>query len=380
MNRPKFAMLFLALMLSGCGGASLNNYTSSSTASSTSGGSPTDQPDLGCNSYGKASNLGINVGNLSFAALSNPNVIQALTESHVGWIRVNMYWAWTEPQEGVFQWSAIDDALTSLKASNITPLIILNGPTPCWAIGASCSSNLDEMPSQAVSYWSNFVMQAVSRYKNQVTYWEIWNEPDLIESIDLTNPSDRLVQYRDNILTPAATVIHSVDANAKVVAPALAAISEGNTAVGSQLQNALAFLLASPAGNLVDIVSIHAYYPEILSDVISSANAGVAASGQASKPVWITEAGAGGATLSSVSDPQQTQSDYLMNDIQGGLTNLTTSKIFWFALTDSADSSGNHTNDYGLINNTDYTSYIWTPRLAYTTLQSLITSECNISG
>lgn len=355
----------------GCGTVSTQTYVSKSTSSSAA------TSWFKCNQYSNADSLGININNLSFSALQSPNLVDALQQSHVGWIRISLYWGWIERQPGNFDWRDVDTGLAILANSHINVLLTLAGPTPCWALTAITSCIAPAYVVPPTEEWANFVRQAVLRYHNQVHYWEIWNEPDLFEGLNVLDPTSRLLQYRDNILVPAAQAIHQMDSSAKVVAPALAAIPSANTAKGPELESALSLLFANSVGSLVDVISLHSYYPESsVAKVLTIQNV-LNATGTSAKPLWITEEGDGTLNIQSGQTVQADQAEFMNNEIDAEKKTANIEKVFWFALTDSPNINGQHVDDYGLINNQDYITYSWTPRPTFTLLRTVIQQACS---
>jgi polysaccharide biosynthesis protein PslG len=343
---------------------------------------------LGCNSSGRADAIGINVNNLNWEALSVPNVISALKQSGVGWVRINMYWAWTERQPGVYDWQAVDSGLAQLEAAKINVVVTLDGPLPCWVL-ATMSTEKCTGPRWTVpptKLWVDYVSTAVSRYRGRIRYWELWNEPDLIYSLDLPTAEQRWTQYRNQILIPGAQAVHQNDPDAKVVAPVLAAMVSGGSEPGPSLVRALTTILSGPVAANVDVVSLHSYYPMQSAEKAKSAREAMTTLGMAHKPLWITEFGwgnqfsqTGNLTSPPPSDQhhQQGQADFLDSEIKSTLGRGMASKVFWFALTDTPrDKAGDHGNNYGLIDNKNYTTYEWTPRPPFLVLEHLISQAC----
>ena len=293
---------------------------------------------------------------------------------------MNVYWAWTERKPGVFDWNAIDYGLKRLSSANMNVLLTLNGPVPCWVIAndhkSACTSPQWTVPPS--EQWTSFVEAIVKRYSHQVRFWEIWNEPDLVYSINFPDPHERLVGYRDKILVPGARAIHRVDPGAKVLALTLAAMVSGGTAPGPLLEQALSFVLGGDAGVNVDVLSFHSYFPVHVSDKAASAHKAMEQVGFNRKPIWVTELGVERSkqTYSSATDAQGKQAELLEEAIKETLDSGKVDKVFWFALTDSPTESGEHRNEFGLINNRDYKSYEWAPRPAYIALQNMVRSAC----
>jgi GH35 family endo-1,4-beta-xylanase len=330
---------------------------------------------LRCNSNGRSDSIGINVNNIGFPGLKSGAVIEALDQSAVGWVRINIYWGWTEQQRGAFNWQVIDDGLDRLEAAHVTPLVTITGPVPCWALGGpkGCKDARNTTPPAAE--WTSFVRTVVTRYKQRVHYWEIWNEPDLAPSNDEPDPTRRLEEYRDNILIPGAQAVHSVDPTAKVAGPTFAGIPAGHTGMGPDLRRALLTVLKGRGADLIDIVTFHSYFPEDINAKAIEVRDVMKELGIGQKPIWITETGLGPQHLGMAAKVQGRnyvlgqQSKFLQEQTFTVLSHGNAQKVFWFSLT----APSNAQDDYGLI---DAPGGTWRPRPAFSMLQSLVTSSC----
>ncbi len=112
------------------------------------------------------------------------NQIQSVKNSGMNWIRNNyyeFYWPDIQPNENTYNWNAssvksAEAYINSALSLGLKPIVIVRG-TPSWAQknpGSSCG------PIRPDKYGSfaQFMNVLVGRYSN-VTYWEIWNEPDI---------------------------------------------------------------------------------------------------------------------------------------------------------------------------------------------------------
>jgi hypothetical protein len=105
-----------------------------------------------------------------------------------------------------------------------------------------------------------------------------------------------------------------------------------------------------------------------------------------SKPIWITEAGlhtvqlgiamSNLKSLDNLNFAESKQAQFLTDQLNTVITHGNAQKVFWFALTDSTNGSGTHTNHYGLIDNSDFKTFSWKPRPAFLSLQGLVHSAC----
>jgi hypothetical protein len=373
-NWRQIRQIQAVVILAGCCIVLLKGAASSAAQPAAGAGAPW----LRCNSTGRTDSIGININNLAFSEINSDNVITALDQSGVGWVRANIYWGWIERQRGAINWQPIDAALDRLAAAHVTAMVTINGPVPCWASGGPKGCSDAHMVAPPVSEWVSFVKTVVTRYKQRVHYWEIWNEPDLVPAINEPDPAKRLQEYRNNILIPGAQAVHSVDPTAKVIGPTFAGIPGGHTGMGPDLHRALVTVLSPPASSLIDIVSFHSYFPEdINAKAIEVRNAMREVGMPDDKPIWITEIGLprshlawAGQQYRGRGDLMQRQSDFVHQQTSMVLSHGNAQRVFWFTLSGTSDKD----DDYDLIDRTGATT--WSPRPAYTRLQSLVSGSC----
>ncbi|MBN2300925.1 MAG: hypothetical protein JXN60_00280 [Lentisphaerae bacterium] len=92
-----------------------------------------------------------------------------------------LHWRYIEPQQG--NWVYPDDKveLTHRHGINILGLLV---SVPVWHVPEAASKHDDVIYPPDYGLWRKYVENVVSRYKDSVKYWEIWNEP--------TNPDQYL--------------------------------------------------------------------------------------------------------------------------------------------------------------------------------------------
>jgi hypothetical protein len=154
--------------------------------------------------------LGLNVHVPSLAILDD--VVSGLG---LPWIRVDFDWFRIQPERDTFSWEALDRVVQGAFARGLQVLAVLSY-TPAWASSNPASPRISDPPAQ-VSFWTDFVRATVERFSSRVQHWQFWNEPNIREFW-----SGSMVQYRTQILEPAAAVARSIDAALRVVSPGLA--------------------------------------------------------------------------------------------------------------------------------------------------------------
>ncbi|RAJ28070.1 glycosyl hydrolase family 39 [Gelidibacter algens] len=133
-------------------------------------------------------------------------------------IRLQAGWAKCEKVPGVYDWKWLDDIIDYAVANDIEPWLQPSYGNPAYPGGGGINLLNSLMQSdEAYAAWDRWVEALVSRYKDRVKEWEIWNEPDLHGHID-AETSAKL-----NIRT--AEIIKRIQPEAKIAGLAFASNS-----------------------------------------------------------------------------------------------------------------------------------------------------------
>jgi hypothetical protein len=136
-------------------------------------------------------------------------------------------WADLNTADGVYDWSEMDTWISKAQDESFDVLYTL-GDTPKWAgsvpKGSPCSSDQGKYSCSAPTdlnsdgtgsdtYFQNFITALVTRYKGEIAYYELWNEPDC--TCFWSGTTAQIVRMGAD----AASIIHSIDKDAVVVSP-----------------------------------------------------------------------------------------------------------------------------------------------------------------
>ncbi len=219
----------------------------------------------------------------------------------LGWVRTGVGWEWIEPnftEPPTYHWEIADAIVSDCVARRLN--ILWGLPyTPKWA---SSNGEQSGYPKDDVArkHWRMFVHAVVERYIQQITYFEIWNEPNNAKfwqgSVD---------EFFNYILKPAAEEIKAVDPSKQVVAPTLMARADARISPDYFIRQ----LGKLGAANYIDVISQNVY-EATPRDVIDQFEKGdfscfwIACkqnydaffklydeAGMKDKPVWVTEFG-----------------------------------------------------------------------------------------
>jgi polysaccharide biosynthesis protein PslG len=81
-------------------------------------------------------------------------------------------WAQVEPEQGRFEWKALDEHMSYLARHGFIFGGLLNGGVKWNTLDAPGTLPVNNLPA-----WSNYVSQIVTHCKSRIKRWEVWNEP-----------------------------------------------------------------------------------------------------------------------------------------------------------------------------------------------------------
>ena len=258
------------------------------------------------------------------------------------WVREDFVWGQIEPREGQFNWEG-DRTVATLRERGLNILGIISY-SASWATPTREDDGTPISfypPDNSKYYW--FVRTLVTRYKDSVRHWEVWNEPDN-QLFWKPKPDGR--QYAE-LLKTAYKAIKDVDPGIKVL----------TAGVSGNAVPYLEEMMAQGAGCCFDILALHPYAvplnpkqgriesrPEVhkLAEVeLPKYKAFLGRHNVASRPIWITEIGwpSGDWGLDAGA-----QADYLAQGLAQMLSTGLVERIFWYSFKDDnpdpADSWG----------------------------------------
>jgi len=261
--------------------------------------------------------------------LAQNNTLAKVKAAGIAWIRIDINWSAIETSKGEFYYSEVDRVVNYATANGLSIYASI-GFTPGWANGKKGHT----YPATNVADWKNFVSRTVGRYKNQIKYWGIWNEPNLKFFFALGK--DKFVQQ---ILLPAAQTIRGADPAAFIVGPDLS----HKTETGTEWYFWMKYILDNDGGYF-DIISHHIYEDhgvyymyELLEEgdkFIPAVKTIIEESGQGNKPFWITETGWNTSKYSEIM-----QSNRYLDMLHARARKNYPQKVFFYAIIDDPNSA-----------------------------------------
>lgn len=171
---------------------------------------------------------------------------QYISHLGVGHARIQSGWARTEQKKGKYEYAWLDEIVDGIVSQNVTPWISLGYGNPIYSSEITLGAKIftDEPTLKA---WEKYVETTVSRYKDRVHKWEVWNEPN--QKINKDNPSTYTT-----LLVRTCEAIKRVDPDAQIAAFALASVD------AAYLSHVLNDLKEMDKTDLFTHVSLHKYY------------------------------------------------------------------------------------------------------------------------
>lgn len=333
---------------------------------------------------------------LRFEPGEHEDAVEQLAEAATGWIREEFNWAVLEPLPGDLTRTVVDDSLrrhdSAVRAASAAGVNILGLLTygPNYNVNTGdryeidfdkdgCPAHPDASAASVDAWlpsWRAYVRTIVTRYQDQIHYWEIQNEPNVQcfwRKVDLRAESPDAAEYA-KVLRVAYETIQEVTPDAKVVF--------GGLPPGLEASNVDAYEYVKrfhDAGGwkYFDILAVHPYrapaFPEQVLDrsrfdvtsltYQASPNSynlrdEVAAFGRlmaslGSKPVWITEIGWAREALKERaaqrgSRAELVQSDYLIRSYIEALA-AGAQVVMWYDFRDDNVPENPTESSYGIV-------------------------------
>jgi hypothetical protein len=291
----------------------------------------------GAYTLGDKFGLNINTGSpsVSYAAA-------LAAQARFGWARIFVSWLATEPSQNTFDYSVLDPSVSAALANGLQVVLVID-TIPLWANGApsNCTGSACAIPPTSTTFFRDFVTNLVNHYAGQVTYFEVWNEPDFNGTWN-----GAYSQYISDILINGARAVHAANPSAKVVGPT-------TYSTFSKFQQAANAACGRSDGGNIDVLSIH-YYPPPPNDnattffnFVDAFQNYVTSPPCGGKPFWVTETG-----VNSWTNGDAYQSQQYVAMIQGVAARSYFSRLFFYQLEDGTPFPGpNGGKGWGLIGN-----------------------------
>lgn len=264
-----------------------------------------------------------------------------LKEAGVDIVRVDFLWPDIEPTPGNFVFDKYDRIVKVLSSRGIKILAMLHYNVP-WD-----SSTWNQRPDP--EHFTRYATSVADHFKNDVKYWEIWNEPDY----DFYwTPQDEMQSYTD-LLKKVYPALKAVDPTCVVV---LGGLSQS---CSIQLKRVYQW----GGKDFFDVVNIHPFVDPLQSNAMELLHGeyrGVykvmEKNKDEEKPIWFTELGCPGIDradqggwFAGKNPTEAEQADWVERIYTEPLQWKGVQKIFWAFFRDTPNHFHNGTDYFGLI-------------------------------
>jgi hypothetical protein len=271
-------------------------------------------------------------------------VINLIKESGAGWVRMDFLWEEIEPKQGEFSFEKYDRIVELVSKNNLNILGLLDY-NASWD---SLPGGWNSAPQENKNF-VNYAQKVISRYKDKVKYWELWNEPD---SSIYWVPQDGLKRYC-SLLKDVYIAAKKVDPDCKILNGGL---TEGAVSINQLYDNG--------AKEYFDILNIHIFETPLNPGAIESVKgyAGLVReimlrNSDGNKTIWVTEIGCPGLKDGIKTglwwlgkNPDEEQQAAWVSEVYAGLLKLKyIDKVFWAFFRDCQGHWGDGTDYFGLV-------------------------------
>jgi hypothetical protein len=262
-------------------------------------------------------------------------------EMGVKWIREDFAWLDIEPEKGKYNW-AFTDSVVHIAVKNGIQVYAIVAYWPSWT---------KPYTKEGIDDYISFLKKIVSRYRNSIHQWEIWNEPNIFF---WQGPEDMYAE----LLMKSYITIKDIDPSAEVLGLSTSGIDFPYIKKMLSLQAPF------------DVLTIHPYRSvleeeEFISELKAAADMVALPDGKR-RPVWITEMG--WTTYNPhnwwvqegfVPTPLRVQAELIVRTYLSCILSGINPKVFWYDLRNDGTDPYNFEDNIGIMNRD------FTPKPAY---------------
>ena len=160
--------------------------------------------------------------------------------------RIQSGWAKCEQKKGKYDFKWLDEIVSGIRGQGVQPWMCLCYGNPLYGANKTLGSRIFT-DKETMDAWLKYVEATVKRYKDVVTEWEIWNEPNL----------------RDNAKHPeayAALLLNTVE-TIKRIQPEAVIVGFGLSRMPVDFTSSVfEYLKERGKADILDYVSFHPYF------------------------------------------------------------------------------------------------------------------------
>ncbi len=192
-------------------------------------------------------------------------------EDRFGGIRIwdnGVRWDQVNTAKDVYDWTTLDQVVANARATGAQDIMYVLGYTPEWAaknVKPPCTpgnySNCEYFPGGSssgpkdIEDWKTWVREVTTRYKGQITQYQMWNEANLTAMF--SSPSGDSAVEMAQLTVAAQQVIREVDPGAKVLTASSTIVQNKSFVKKGWLKRYLKAL--KKRGGKPDGIAVHLY-------------------------------------------------------------------------------------------------------------------------
>lgn len=152
--------------------------------------------------------------------LFNPEkCYELLGKTGIKYARCQTGWSRCEKEKGIYTFEWLDSVVENLCEQGVEPWLSVTFGNPIYMPDSPNQTGVGCVPlyygEEVLTAWKNYVFKLIERYKDRVTYYEIWNEPTQPQFWHPFKPNG--AEYA-KLVNVTAEVVRSVQPDAKIVA------------------------------------------------------------------------------------------------------------------------------------------------------------------
>jgi hypothetical protein len=264
---------------------------------------------------------------------------QLMEAASLRYSREEFDWNRIEPRKGFFEWPKFDQAVEIASARNLEVIgkLVYSAAWASSAPAGTATADIGYYPPTRLSDYTDYVQAVVSRYKDTVKVWEVWNEPNAPQ---YWKPAPSASAYAA-MLKATYTAIKTIDPTATVLTAGFAGFSDAY----------MKGIVDAGAAKSYDGLAIHTFTagpPE--SGIVDTWLQGARTFNARNNPsasVWITELGWSTCASCATKVTEAQQAQYLSRAYLDAAANGVKG-ISWYNLREFGTSTSSIDN-YGLV-------------------------------
>jgi hypothetical protein len=165
----------------------------------------------------KSSRLSIGFETLDRFLFDPGKCYDKLAVTGIKWARCQTGWCRCEKEKGKYDFQWLDDVVDNLLKRGIQPWFNVGYGNKLYMPNAIGEAAVGWVPlyfgDETLQAWGNYVRALANHFKGRVSYYEIWNEPNISSFWQPTNPSP--AEYL-RLISISSKIIKDEDASAKI--------------------------------------------------------------------------------------------------------------------------------------------------------------------